>query len=201
MKIVVIGATGTIGKAVSELLKKEGHDVVDASRHTDPSINIDNPESIDAFYNKVGKVDAVICAAGNAGFGAIQNLSNKQINMGIQSKLMGQVNLVRKGLVNLNRDGVFVLTSGMLSAKPWPNTSAVAMVNAGLEGFTRAAALDLPDDKRICIVSPPLIRETAQRMGQDTQPWPDAETVAHAYLNAVTGDANGEVVYVEGYEM
>lgn len=201
MKIVVIGATGSIGKAVSELLKKEGHDVVDASRHTDPSINIDNPESIDAFYNKVGKVDAVICAAGNAGFGAIQNLSDKQINMGIQSKLMGQVNLVRKGLEYLNKEGLFVLTSGMLSAKPWPNTSAVAMVNAGLEGFTRAAALDLPDDKRICIVSPPLIRETAEKMGRDTDPWPDAETVAQAYLKAITGDANGEVVYVDGYEM
>lgn len=201
MKIVVVGATGTIGKAVSDLLKKEGHDVIDASRHSDPSINIDRPESIDAFYEKTGRLDAVICAAGNAAFGSIQDLNDKQIYMGIQSKLMGQVNLVRKGLDYLNNGGLFVLTSGMLSAKPWPNTSAVAMVNAGLEGFTRAAALDLPDDKRICIVSPPLIRETAEKMGRNTDPWPDAGTVAEAYLKAVTGDANGEVVYVEGYEM
>lgn len=201
MKIVVIGATGTIGKAVSDLLKEEGHDVIDASRRTNPAINIDKPESIDAFYKKVGKVDAVVCAAGNAGFGAIQSLNDKQLTMGIQSKLLGQVNLVRKGLNHLNSGGVFVLTSGMLSSEPWPKTSAVAMVNAGLEGFTRAAALDLPDNKRICIVSPPLIRETARKMGRDTKPWPEAGKVAKAYLKAITGDANGEVVYVEGYEL
>lgn len=201
MKIVVIGATGTIGKAVSDLLKEKGHEVVGASRHTNPPVNIDKPESIDAFYKKTGKVDAVICAAGNAGFGAIQSLTDKEIALGIQSKLMGQVNLVRKGLIHLNKGGVFVLTSGMLASEPWPKTSAVAMVNAGLEGFTRAAALDLDNDKRICIVSPPLIRETAAKMGRDTDPWPEAATVARAYLKAVTGNANGEVVYVEGYEM
>lgn len=105
MKIVVIGATGTIGKAVSDLLKEKGHEVVGASRHTNPPVNIDKPESIDAFYKKTGKVDAVICAAGNAGFGAIQSLTDKEIALGIQSKLMGQVNLVRKGLIHLNKGG------------------------------------------------------------------------------------------------
>lgn len=200
MKIAVVGATGTIGEAVSNLLKEEGHEVIASSRNTEPTVNIDNPGSIDAFYNKIGRIDAVICAAGIANFGALQDLTDQQIQRGIQSKLMGQVNLVRKGLDYLNKGGTFVLTSGMLSTQPWPKTSAVAMVNAGLEGFTRAAALDLDDDKRICIVSPPLIRETAARMGRDTKPWPEASKVAEAYLKAVTGDINGEVVYVEGYE-
>lgn len=200
MKIAVIGATGTIGGAVSNLLKEEGHEVIASSRNIEPRVNIDNPGSIDAFYNKTGSIDAVICAAGIANFGALQDLTDQQIQRGIQSKLMGQVNLVRKGLDYLNKGGTFVLTSGMLSTQPWPNTSAVAMVNAGLEGFTRAAALDLDDNKRICIVSPPLIRETAARMGRDTEPWPEASKVAEAYLKAVTGDINGEVVYVEGYE-
>lgn len=201
MNIVVVGATGTIGKAVCNLLKEKGHEVTPSSRNTEPKVNIDKPESIEAFYRKIEPADAIVCAAGNAGFGALQNLTDRQIEMGIKSKLLGQVNLVRKGLDKLNEGGVFVLTSGMLATKPWPETSAVAMVNAALEGFTRAAALDLSDKKRICIVSPPLIRETAARMGQDTDPWPDAATVAHAYLEAATGDANGEVIYVEGYEM
>ena len=74
------------------------------------------------------------------------------------------------------------------------------MFNAALEGFTRAAALDLPDNKRICIVSPPLIRETAEKMGRDSDPWPVASKVGEAYLNALTGKASGEVIYVEGYE-
>lgn len=202
MKIAVVGATGTIGKAVTELLKAEGHEVVESSRRTEPSVDIAQPESIDAFYAKTGNLDGVICAAGNASFGSLQSLSSKQIDIGIRNKLMGQVNLVRKGLDSLNDGGVFVLTSGMLSTRPWPNTSAVAMVNAALEGFARAAALDLPDGRnlRLNAVSPPLIRETAARMGRDPDPWPEAAKVAETYLQAVTGDANGEILYVEGYE-
>lgn len=200
MKIVVIGATGTIGKAVSNLAKEKGHEVIDSSRKVEPKVNIDKPESIDAFYEKIGEVDAVVCAAGIANFGSLLEMTDQKFQRGIQSKLMGQVNLVRKGISNLSQNGVFVLTSGMLAAKPWPKTSAVAMVNAGLEGFTRAAALDLPDDKRICIVSPPLISETAKKMGRDSAAWPEASKVAGTYLKALTGDANGEVLYVEGYE-
>jgi len=201
MKVAVIGATGTIGRAVSKLLQDNSHEVIESSRNSEPKINIDKPESIDNFYSKIGKVDGVICAAGIANFGALQQLTDQKIQRGIQSKLMGQVNLVRKGIDNLNEGGVFILTSGMLASKPWPNTSAVAMVNAGLEGFTRAAALDLPEKKRICIVSPPLISETAEKMGRETDPWPDADEVAKAYLDALTGKANGEVVYVSGYEI
>lgn len=200
MKIIVIGATGTIGRAVSNLAKEKGHEVIESSRNVEPKVNIDTPESIDAYYEKVGMVDAVVCAAGIANFGSLQEMTDQKFQRGIQSKLMGQVNLVRKGISNLNEGGAFVLTSGMLAAKPWPKTSAVAMVNAGLEGFTRAAALDLSEDKRICIVSPPLISETAKKMGRDPAPWPEAAKVAGTYLKAITGEANGEVLYVEGYE-
>lgn len=200
MKIAVIGATGTIGTAVSFLLEDEGHEVIKSSRNSNPKINIDRSDSIEDFYNRVGNIDAVICAAGIANFGALQELTDQQIQRGIHSKLMGQVNLVRKGIDNLNDRGVFILTSGMLASKPWPKTSAVAMVNAGLEGFTRAAALDLPDEKRICTVSPPLISETAKKMGKDPEPWPDAADVANAYLETLNNEANGEVVYVTGYE-
>lgn len=200
MKVAVIGATGTIGQAVSTLLENEGHEVIKSSRNNEPKINIDRPGSIDEFYDQIDKVDAVICAAGIANFGALQELTDEQIQRGIQSKLMGQVNLVRKGIEHLNEGGVFILTSGMLASKPWPKTSAVAMVNAGLEGFTRAAALDLPDNKRICIVSPPLISETAKKMGRDSDPWPDADKVAQTYLSTLNSDANGEVIYVPGYE-
>ena len=182
------------------MLDKEGHEVIESSRKVEPKINIDKPESIDAFYENIGELDAVICAAGIANFGSLQELTDQQFQRGIQSKLLGQVNLVRKGIANLAVGGVFVLTSGMLATKPWPKTSAVAMVNAGLEGFTKAAALDLPDNKRICVVSPPLVSETADKMGQDTEPWPKAAEVAKAYLKAIKGDANGEIIYVEGYE-
>lgn len=202
MKVAVIGATGTIGTSVSNLLREEGHQVIKASRNTNPPINIDRPDSIEQFYRQINTVDGVICAAGNASFGSLQDLRDKQFEIGLNSKLMGQVNVVRRGLDLLDSSTTYILTSGMLSHSPWPGTSAVSMVNAGLESFVRAAALDLEDqDDRVCVVCPPLIKETAERMEQqDPDPWPKASVVAHAYLKALEGDASGETIYVEGYE-
>jgi NAD(P)-dependent dehydrogenase (short-subunit alcohol dehydrogenase family) len=199
MKAVVVGATGLIGKAVANLLSDKGYELVRVSRNTRPGLNIEDPASIDAFYKTLGQVDAVICAAGSAGFGPLPKLSDQQFQLGITSKLLGQANLVRKGLSNLRPGGVFVLTGGMLAYSPSPQTSAIALVNAGLEGFVRGAALDLPDARRIVIVHPPFVRDTAVQMGMDGASWPSAETVAQAYLKAVEGKATGQPVFVEGY--
>lgn len=199
MKAVVVGATGLIGKAVVNLLSDKGVDVVQVSRNTQPGLNIDDPTSIDAFYKSLGEVDAVICAAGSASFGPLPKLSDQDFQLGITSKLLGQANLVRKGLSNLRPGGVFVLTGGMMAYSPWPQTSAISMVNAGLEGFVRGAALDLQDDRRIVIVHPPLVRESAVQMGMDGAPYPLAEKVAEAYLTAVEGKDTGQPLFVEGY--
>jgi NAD(P)-dependent dehydrogenase (short-subunit alcohol dehydrogenase family) len=199
MKAVVVGATGLIGKAVVNLLSGKGYDLVQVSRNTRPSLNIDDPASIDAFYKTLGEVDAIICAAGSAGFGPLSKLSDQEFKLGITGKLLGQANLVRKGLSNLRPGGVFVLTGGMLAYAPWPNTSAVSLVNAGLEGFVRGAALDLQDARRIVIVHPPMVRDTAVQMGMDGAPWPSAETVAEAYLTAVESKVTGQPVFVDGY--
>jgi NAD(P)-dependent dehydrogenase (short-subunit alcohol dehydrogenase family) len=199
MKVVVIGATGTIGKAIAALLSDRGHEIVGVSRSTRPSLDLDDPASISTFYETIGEVDAIVCAAGNASFGSLAELSDEQLHLGIDSKLLGQVNLVRKGLSKVRPGGVFVLTGGMLAYNPWPKTSTVAMVNAGLEGFVRAAALDLQDERRIVIVHPPLVRESAAQMGMEEAPWPSAATVAEAYLTALEGQITGQPVFIEGY--
>ena len=87
---------------------------------------------------------------------------------------MGQVNLVRKGLNNLRPGGVFVITGGILAYSPIPQTSLISMVNIGLEGFARAVALELTEGRRIVVVHPSWVAETAAKIGMDPAPWPDA---------------------------
>lgn len=178
MKTLIIGATGTIGKEITKLSKERGDTVITASRKGTPSINIDEPTSLDDYFSSAPALDAIICVAGNASFGKLADLNEGQIKLGINSKLLGQVNLVKKGLQRLNPGGVIILTGGMLAYSPWPETSNIAMVNAGLEGFVKAVALELDNDKRVVIVHPPLVRETAEAMGMDPAPWPSAITVA-----------------------
>ncbi len=106
---------------------------------------------------------------------------------------------MRKGFSALKPGGVFVLTGGMLAYSPWPGTAAVALVNAGLEGFARAAALDLDQGRRIVVVHPPLVAETAAAMGMEPASWPAAAAVAEAYIGALEGKLSGEPVFVKGY--
>jgi len=200
MKIIVIGSTGILGKAITQRINEQGNEVIEASRKGKHVINIEEKDSIERFYQGLDPVDAIICAAGNASFGALYELTDDQIQLGLNSKLLGQVNVCRMGLEHLKPNGVIILTGGMLAYSPWPATSNVAMVNAGIEGFVRAAALECKDNKRITIVHPPLIKETAVAMGMESGNWPPAYDVAQTYLDALNGDVNGAPLFVRGYE-
>ena len=164
-------------------------------------MDLDDPASINSFYNALGEVDAVICVAGRRadGNGPLSELSDNAIESAVRGKLVGQVNLVRHGLSSVRPYGVFILTGGMSAYAPVPKMSANAMVNAGLEGFVRHAALDLQDGKRIVIVHPSPVREAVIQLGMDGARFPDAATVATAYLKALEGTNTGEPIFVEGY--
>ena len=199
MKVLVVGPNGTIGEQVTHILKEKGYEVIGASRSTKPALDITNSSDIESFYANLGEVDAIICTAGDAAFSPLDKVSDKEIQLGINSKLLGQVNLVRKGLNNLRPGGVFILTGGTLAYSPMLQTSMLAMINAGLEGFARAVALELTEGRRIVIVHPAWVAETAAMMGVDPAPYPDAAKTAKTYLEALEGTMNGAPVFVKGY--
>jgi NAD(P)-dependent dehydrogenase (short-subunit alcohol dehydrogenase family) len=200
MRALVIGYSGTIGKAVTSLLQEKGYEVIMASRSTNPALNLEDPSSIDSFFNSSNEFDAIVCVAGDVAGGPIDKVSDEQVNLSLNSKLGGQINVVRKGLSKLNANGVIALTGGMLAFMSWPATSLYAMVNAGLDAFAKGAALDLTEGQRLVIVHPPYIAETAAKLGMDTSPWPNADEAAKAYLEAIEESKNGEAVFVKGYE-
>lgn len=194
MRIIVVGATGTIGKAVAKLLATE-HDVVKvAFRSGDYRVDMSDKDSIERMFKDVGPFDALACAAGVARFGSLAELSDEDFQTGLMGKLMGQVNLVRVGMNYINDNGSFTLTSGVLSHQPMPGSASISMVNAGLEGFVRAAALELPRGIRINVVSPPWVKETLQALNMDTSGGVPAALVAQAYWASVHGTRTGLVI-------
>jgi NAD(P)-dependent dehydrogenase (short-subunit alcohol dehydrogenase family) len=193
MRILVVGATGTIGRAVVEVLG--GHDIVPVSHSSTPiTVDVASCESIEAMYREVGAIDAVVSAAGSARFKALTELTEEDFAFSMTNKLMGQVNLVRLGLPHVRDGGSFTLTSGILARQPIPGSCAISLVNAGLEGFTRAAALEVLRGIRVNIVSPPWVTETLEAMGLDTRDGLPAATVARAYVESVTGTMTGTVI-------
>ena len=198
MRILVIGATGTIGAAVAQALDAR-HEVLRAS-HSRSALAVDlaDPESIKRLYAKVGTVDAVVSAAGKAAFGPLLALSAEDFSLSLTSKLMGQVNVVRFGVDALADRGSFTLTSGFLSRFPTPGSAAISLVNAGLEGFVRAAALDLPRGLRINAVAPGWVCETLVALKRDPSTGVPAAQVAQTYVKSVEGSMSGQIYDVVG---
>jgi NAD(P)-dependent dehydrogenase (short-subunit alcohol dehydrogenase family) len=140
MKIILVGASGTIGNAVGQALS-ERHEILRVGRSGgDIRADIADPDALRAMFRTAAPYDAVVCAAGLAAFGELDRLTDEEFQLGLSSKLMGQVNLVRLGLSGITDAGSFTLTSGVLSQEPIPGSSAISMVNAGVEAFVRAAA-------------------------------------------------------------
>ncbi|MGA7979818.1 MAG: short chain dehydrogenase [Chromatiaceae bacterium] len=199
MRIILIGATGTIGRAIAQSLS-EAHEVVRVSRTSgDLHADIADSGSVRALFTSAAPFDAVVCAAGQAAFRPLADLSDEEFGLGLSSKLMGQVNLVRLGLPHITDGGSFTLTSGILSQHPMPGSASISLVNAGLEGFVRAAALELPRGIRVNVVSPPWVSETLEAMGRDPSAGLPASVVARAYRASVEGEMNGEVLAARDY--
>lgn len=198
MKIIVVGATGTIGSAVTKELGAR-HDIVKVGGTSgDVQVDMTSQDSIRRMYQDIGKVDGVISAAGNAHFGPLEQLTQKELEIGIHSKFLGQVNLVLLGRDFVNDGGSFTLTSGILSQDPIPGGAAVTPINAAVEGFVLGASIEMPRGLRINAVSPGVLEESMEKIGtffRGHVPVPGWK-VALAYSKSVEGLLNGQVFRV-----
>lgn len=194
MRVLVVGATGVIGRAIVSALEPR-HEVVAVSHRAGPlTVDLVDAASIERLYEKVGRLDAVVCAAGATRFRPLSELSEEDFRFSLLHKLLGQINLVRLGVRRVESGGSFTLTSGTLARRPSPGGAAVAVANAGVEAFVASAAIELPRGIRINAVSPGWVAETLKKMGHRPEGGTPAAAVARAYVEAVEGNANGSVI-------
>lgn len=198
MKIILVGASGTIGQAIERELG-ERHQIIRVGRSSgEYQVDISDTASIRRLFEQVGPFDALISAAGNAHFGALEELGEKEFAVGLNDKLMGQVNLVLIGREFANDGASFTLTSGILSEDPIRYGAAVSTVNAAVEAFARAAAIELPRGLRINAVSPTILEESLPAYGPYFRGFKavPAATVALAYAKSAEGLQTGQVYRV-----
>jgi NAD(P)-dependent dehydrogenase (short-subunit alcohol dehydrogenase family) len=199
MKILVVGANGTIGKAVVDELKPR-HEIVSAGRtHGDHRVDISDLASIQKLFTEIGSVDGVVSAAGDVHFGPLLDMTPDQLRVGISYKLMGQVQLALEATKHLNPGGSVTLTAGTLSYDPIRFGASASLVNSAIEGFVRAAAIEFPPGMRINAVSPTVLRESLAAFGSffaGSEGVP-AKLVALAYSKSVEGAQTGQIYFVE----
>src|SRR3989442_6160572 len=166
MKIVLIGANGKIGELVQKALAGAGHEIVKVGRKSgDFRVEIENRESVRNLYQSVGSFDAVAIAAGEVAFAPLGELTAEKWQFSLGSKLMGQISLVQEAIPFINEKGSFTLVSGVLNEETiFPGFSGVN-VSGALEGFVRAAAVELPKELRFNVVNPTILKESEAHMG------------------------------------
>ncbi|MBS0288878.1 MAG: short chain dehydrogenase [Proteobacteria bacterium] len=195
MKIIVVGGTGTIGKAVVKELSQRHEIIVAAYQHGDIQVDITDIKSIEKMYDTTGKIDAVIATTGKVHFGEFLQITPEQHQIGLNSKLMGQVNLVSCGINAMNDNGSFTLTSGILSHDPIRYGTSASMVNAAINGFVIGAAIELPRNIRINVVSPSVLAESMHQYGEYFHGFLPvrAANVALAFSKSVEGLQTGQI--------
>lgn len=198
MRILIIGGNGTIGKTVSARFK-QNHDVIIAGRTSgDVTVDIASSQSISNLFDTVGKVDAIVGIAGDAKWDKFDSLTEDDFYIGIKSKMMGQVNLVRIGKDHLNDGGSITLTTGILADEPVDMTTSAAMVNGAIQSFTKAVALELPRGIRINTVSADLVEDAYEKYKDyfpGNTPVPMGKVV-DGYVKSVLGKTNGEIIRI-----
>ncbi|WP_139540402.1 short chain dehydrogenase [Klebsiella spallanzanii] len=200
MKIIIIGASGTVGRAVAQELSQR-HEVIRVGRtQGDYQVDITSQESVQSLFENIGRIDAIVSATGNLFFGPLETMTDNDFNQGLQDKLLGQVRLALTGQHYLNDGGSITLISGIVAHEPIAQGVNATTVNAGLEGFVRAAACELPRGMRINLISPTVLTESAVAYdgffpGFESVP---AASVAQAYRRSVEGVQTGRI-YNVGY--
>ena len=170
LRILLVGASGVLGKAIAAELSPR-HDIISAGSKTgDIRIDIADPASIVRGVKAAGPLDAVACAAGSVNwpaFSAIEPapLEKSPYGLGLANKVMGQVNLALAARDHLNDRGSITLIAGVLSQIPIAAGSSASMVNAAVEAFAMAAAIEMPRGIRINAVSPTVFEESMADFG------------------------------------
>ena len=195
MKILLVGATGVIGRAVQSMLIERKHDVVTAGRHSgDHRLDMTNPEEIKGLYAQLTGIDAVAVAAGGAAFKPLADLTVDDLDFTFRSKARGQMELVRQGLRHVSASGSFTLVTGLLAHEPVPGSAAAAFANGAVEAFARAAAIEMAP-QRVNVVSPGVVAESEDDYDQvfpGIVPVP-VNQVAMAYVRSIEGRDTGRV--------
>jgi NAD(P)-dependent dehydrogenase (short-subunit alcohol dehydrogenase family) len=195
---MIVGASGTIGRAVAGELGQR-HDIITAGRTSgDVRIDITDSQSIRDAFGKVGPLDAVVSTAGKVKFAPLEEMDAADYEIGLRDKLLGQVKLVLIGRDSISDGGSFTLTTGVLDSDPIRQGSSASMVNGAVNAFVLAAAIELPRGLRINAVSPGVIEEAMEAYApyfRGFEPVPAARA-ALAYSKSVEGLQTGQVYRV-----
>jgi NAD(P)-dependent dehydrogenase (short-subunit alcohol dehydrogenase family) len=195
MKIIIVGASGKLGKEVDKALSGS-HEIVRVGRRSgDVQCDYTDPASVRSMFEEIGGFDSLICVAGgDSTFKQFQDLEDEDYKYGFERKVLGQIRLLTLGERSVRENGSFVFTSGFLSHYPNPYSIATGPLNAAIDTFVKNTAPLLARGVRVNVVSPAPVVEP----GQEGPGTVTAAGTAQLYVEAVEGDITGKILRAWG---
>jgi len=223
-KVVVVGGSSGIGFSTAELAKREGADVVIASRNPDRlsaaaeklgakaiAADVTSDKSIEGLFRACGPVDHVVVTAAQLRSGPFKTVAMEDVRATMEGKFWGAWRVARSA--EIRAGGSLTLVSGYLSIRPRPNSAIVGAANGAIESLARSLALELAP-VRVNAVSPGIIDtpiraampEAArlEMLAKTAAALPVGrvgvgEDIARQILAFMTiGFATGSIVYIDG---
>jgi len=222
--VVVVGGSSGIGLATAEIAKREGADVVIASRNPDRlkvaadkiaakaiPTDVTDDASVAELFGKCGPVDHVVVTAAQLRSGPFKTVSMADVRSTMEGKFWGAWRVAREA--NLRPGGSLTLVSGFLSVRPRPAAAIVGAANGALESLTRSLALELAPVRVNCvspgIIDTPIRAAMPEAARQEMLAKVAAglpvgrvglgEDIAQQILTFMTnGFATGSIVYIDG---
>ena len=166
-KVVVVGGSSGIGLSTAEMAKREGADVIVASRNVErldkaaDALNaiaipadVTSDESVANLFRSCGPVDHVVVTAAQLRTGPFKTVTMEDVRGTMEGKFWGAWRVAK--YADIRASGSLTLVSGFLSVRPRPNSAIVSAANGALESLSRALALELAPVRVNC-VSPGII--------------------------------------------
>ena len=106
MRIMIVGAAGTAGRAIHRLMDQRGHDIVTVGRTTgDVRCDISEEEQVTQMWQQVGNVDAVVSAAGEVPYAPLAELGSQAFHAAWTQKGLAQINWCASGWITWRSGG------------------------------------------------------------------------------------------------
>jgi len=223
-KVVVVGGSSGIGFSTAEMAKREGAEVIIASRNPERlaaaadklnaiamPADVTSDESVVSLFRSCGPVDHVVVTAAQLRTGPFKTVKMEDVRATMEGKFWGAWRVAQAA--DIRPGGSLTLVSGYLSIRPRPNAAIVSAANGALESLARALALELAP-VRVNAVSPGII-DTPIRAAMPEAARLDmlaktaaslpvgrvglGEDIAQQILAFMTiGFATGSIVYLDG---
>lgn len=225
-RVLVVGGSSGIGMAIAKLAAEAGATVMIAGRTPVKlqaaitcmggeamaiQMDVTDEEAVKRGLEAAGELDHLVVTAADVTLGPVRSTPTEQAMAAFNSKFWGQYRCAKHACVK--ERGSITFTSGLFATRPVEHVASLAAINAGIEGLTRALALELAPTRVNCLspgltqtprydampeaVRDAMFKEQAERLpvGRITQP----EDVAQAAVLLMTNPAmTGQVINING---